>query len=143
MKKYKVIKTYQEINEKIRHGKAVVVTAEEMIDVVERHGDVEAARRVDVVTTGTFSPMCSSGAFLNFGHPSPKIKASKIMTKPLRTVEPTLNVKETVKKMKQLKVEKKEVEEVAALKADLTKKGVNLETVLKLVKEFRHGSKGD
>ena len=78
MKKHKVTKTYHEINEKIRQGKAVVVTAEEMIDIVERHGDVEAARRVDVVTTGTFSPMCSSGAFLNFGHTSPKIKAAKV-----------------------------------------------------------------
>ena len=78
MKKHKVIKTYQEINDKIRQGKAVVVTAEEMIDIVERHGDVEAAHRVDVVTTGTFSPMCSSGAFLNIGHTSPKIKASKV-----------------------------------------------------------------
>ena len=78
MKKFKVIKTYQEINDKIRQGKAVVVTAEEMIDIVERHGDVEAAHRVDVVTTGTFGPMCSSGAFLNFGHTSPKIKASKV-----------------------------------------------------------------
>ena len=32
MKKYRVSKTFQEINEKIRQGKAVVVTAEEMID---------------------------------------------------------------------------------------------------------------
>ena len=78
MKKNRVSKTYQEINEKIRQGKAVVLTAEEMIDVVERHGEVEAARRVDVVTTGTFSPMCSSGAFLNFGHTSPKIKAARV-----------------------------------------------------------------
>lgn len=78
MKKHRVGKTYAEINERIRRGKAVVVTAEEMIDIVERHGDVEAARRVDVVTTGTFSPMCSSGAFINFGHTSPRIKASKV-----------------------------------------------------------------
>ncbi|OPY84436.1 MAG: hypothetical protein A4E72_02242 [Syntrophus sp. PtaU1.Bin208] len=78
MKRHKVHKTYQEINERIKQGKAVVITAEEMIDVVERHGDVEAARRIDVVTTGTFSPMCSSGAFLNFGHTSPKIRASKV-----------------------------------------------------------------
>ncbi len=76
--KYKVNKTYAEINEKIKSGRVVVVTAEEMIDVVEKHGDVEAARRIDVVTTGTFAPMCSSGAFLNFGHSSPKIKASKV-----------------------------------------------------------------
>jgi len=78
MKKFKVQKTFREINERIRQGKVVVVTAEEMIDIVERHGDVEAARRIDVVTTGTFSPMCSSGAFLNFGHTSPKIRASRV-----------------------------------------------------------------
>lgn len=78
MKKHRVSKTYKEINEKIKQGKAVVVTAEEMIDIVERHGDTEAARRVDVVTTGTFAPMCSSGVFINFGHTSPKIRASKV-----------------------------------------------------------------
>jgi len=78
MKKLKVNKTYKEINEKIKQGKAVVVTAEEMIDIVERHGHVDAARKIDVVTTGTFAPMCSSGAFLNFGHTAPRIKASKI-----------------------------------------------------------------
>ena len=78
MKKFKVKKTIQEINEKIKKGRAVVVTAEEMIDVVQRHGDVEAARRIDVVTTGTFGAMCSSGAFLNFGHTAPKIRASRV-----------------------------------------------------------------
>jgi len=78
MKKYKVKKTFQEINEKIKKGEAVVVTAEEMIDIVERNGAVEAARKIDVVTTGTFGAMCSSGAFLNFGHTSPKIRASKV-----------------------------------------------------------------
>ncbi len=78
MKKYKVKKTFQELNEKIKKGEAVVVTAEEMIDIVERNGAVEAARKIDVVTTGTFGAMCSSGAFLNFGHTSPKIRASKV-----------------------------------------------------------------
>jgi uncharacterized protein (DUF39 family) len=78
MKKFKVGKTIREINDKIKQGKAVVVTAEEMIDIVERHGDVEAACRVDVVTTGTFAPMCSSGAFLNVGHTAPRIKAGKV-----------------------------------------------------------------
>jgi L-aspartate semialdehyde sulfurtransferase len=78
MKKNKVKKTLKEINEKIKEGCAVVVTAEEMIDIVEKNGAVEAARKIDVVTTGTFSPMCSSGAFLNFGHTSPKIRASKV-----------------------------------------------------------------
>lgn len=77
-KKYKVSKTYQEINERIKKGKAVILTAEEIIDVVKKDGPVKAAREVDVVTTGTFSPMCSSGAFLNFGHSKPPIKASKV-----------------------------------------------------------------
>ncbi|TFG28953.1 MAG: CBS domain-containing protein [Promethearchaeota archaeon] len=67
-------KTYAEINEKIKNGSAVVLTAEEMIDFVEEHGIKVAADEVDVVTTGTFGPMCSSGAFLNFGHSDPPIK---------------------------------------------------------------------
>jgi len=44
--------------------------------------------------------------------------------------------KELLAKMKQMEVEKKEVEEVAALKAELIKKGLNLQTLLKLAKEF-------
>ncbi|MEA3231930.1 MAG: homocysteine biosynthesis protein, partial [Thermodesulfobacteriota bacterium] len=75
MMSYKINKTYQEINAKIRKGEVVVMTAEEIIDVVKTEGPVEAARRVDVVTTGTFAPMCSSGAFINFGHSKPGIKA--------------------------------------------------------------------
>jgi len=78
MKEYKVKKSYREINEKIRSGKVVVVTAGEMIDIVKNDGPVQAAKRVDVVTTGTFAPMCSSGAFINFGHSVPTIKASKV-----------------------------------------------------------------
>jgi len=78
MKEYKVKKSYSEINGKIRSGKVVVVTAGEMIDIVKNDGPVRAAKRVDVVTTGTFAPMCSSGAFINFGHSAPTIKASKV-----------------------------------------------------------------
>lgn len=78
MKKYKINKTYKEINDKIKSGEVVVVTAEEIINIVKEEGAVEAAKRVDVVTTGTFAPMCSSGAFINFGHSVPTIKASKV-----------------------------------------------------------------
>ena len=78
MKKHKVNKTIREINAKIKSGDVVVVTAEEIIDIVKNEGPVEAARQVDVVTTGTFAPMCSSGAFINFGHSTPGIKASKV-----------------------------------------------------------------
>lgn len=68
-------KTIAEINEKIKNGKAVVVTAEEIIEIVANKGAARAAAEVDVVTTGTFGPMCSSGAYFNFGHTKPKLKA--------------------------------------------------------------------
>lgn len=78
MPDFKVSKTFAQINEKIKKGEAVVVTAEEMIEIRRDYGPVEAARKVDVVTTGTFGIMCSSGAFLNFGHTKPRIRASKV-----------------------------------------------------------------
>jgi uncharacterized protein (DUF39 family) len=68
------MKTIAEINEKIRQGKAVVVTAEEIIDLAKDKGVTKAAQEVDVVTTGTFGPMCSSGAYFNIGHSKPRIK---------------------------------------------------------------------
>ena len=67
-------KTIQEINEKIKSGKAVVYNAEEIIDIVKSEGVKKAAARVDVVTTGTFAPMCSSGIYFNIGHTNPRIK---------------------------------------------------------------------
>jgi len=67
-------KTIAEINERIKEGKAVVVTAEEIKDIVKQQGVKKAAQNVDVVTTGTFGPMCSSGAYLNVGHSKPRIK---------------------------------------------------------------------
>lgn len=73
-----VAKTYEEINERIRSGKAVVLTADEMTELVKAEGAKAAAGKVDVVTTGTFGPMCSSGAFINFGHSDPPIKMAKV-----------------------------------------------------------------
>lgn len=72
-----VEKSYAEINEKIKKGTAVVVTAEEIIDIVQEKGMEKTVSEVDVVTTGTFGTMCSSGAFLNFGHSKPRIKMNK------------------------------------------------------------------
>jgi len=69
-------KTIAEINERIKQGEAVVVTAEEVIDLVKKEGASETARKVDVITTGTFGPMCSSGAFINVGHSQPRMKIS-------------------------------------------------------------------
>ena len=71
-------KTIADINRRIKEGTVVVVTAEEMSSIVKEKGAKKAAREVDVVTTGTFSPMCSSGAFINFGHSRPGIKASRV-----------------------------------------------------------------
>ena len=73
-----VEKTYAEINARIKSGKAVVVTAEELIALVEEKGLSKAAGEVDVVTTGTFAPMCSSGAFLSLGHTTPRMKMQKV-----------------------------------------------------------------
>jgi len=71
------MKTYEQINNRIESGKAVVLTADEIIDYVEKKGLVTAAKEVDVVTTATFGPMCSSGCVLNFGHSKPKIRMSE------------------------------------------------------------------
>jgi len=68
------MKTIKEINQKIKKGEVVVVTAEEVIDLVAKKGAKKVAEEVDVVTTGTFGPMCSSGAYFNIGHSKPRIK---------------------------------------------------------------------
>ena len=71
------MKTYEQINKRIESGKAVVLTADEIIDYVEKKGLATTAKEVDVVTTATFGPMCSSGCVLNFGHSKPKIRMSE------------------------------------------------------------------
>jgi uncharacterized protein (DUF39 family)/CBS domain-containing protein len=68
------IRTIEEINQKIRKGDAQVLTAEEMKKLVESSGVEVAFKEVDVVTTGTFGAMCSSGAIINIGHSDPPIK---------------------------------------------------------------------
>jgi len=74
----KVKRTFQEINEKIAKKEAVVLTAEEVIALKEEQGIARATEIVDVVTTGTFGPMCSSGAFFNVGHSDPPIRMQKV-----------------------------------------------------------------
>ncbi len=74
-------KSWEEINARIASGNAVVLTAEEFGVLAADEGVSAAAKRVDVVTTATFGPMCSSGVVLNFGHSDP----------PIRMVELSLN----------------------------------------------------
>jgi len=72
-------KTYEEINEKIKKGEVVVVSVKEAIEITNHKGLKEAAKEIDIVTTATFGPMCSSGAFINFGHSNPPIRLTKTM----------------------------------------------------------------
>jgi uncharacterized protein (DUF39 family) len=72
------IKTYAEINQKLKSGKAVVLTAEEVSKLAQTASPEEIVEKVDVVTTATFGAMCSSGAIINFGHASPPIRMEKI-----------------------------------------------------------------
>ena len=74
----KPTRTIKEINDRIRKGKAVVLNAEEMVEAVRTMGKTKAAQEVDVVTTGTFSTMCSSGALFNIGQEPPVMKVSHL-----------------------------------------------------------------
>ncbi len=58
-----------------------------MKQLVEKSGVEVAFKEVDVVTTGTFGAMCSSGAIINIGHSDPpiKIENAKINNVPVIT----------------------------------------------------------
>jgi len=71
-------KTIDQINEKIARGTVRVVRADQMTEIVRDLGPGRAAEDVDVVTTGTFGAMCSSGAWFNFGHADPPIKMTRV-----------------------------------------------------------------
>ena len=73
------MRTIEDINEKIRKGNVLVLSASEVKELAQKESIKEIARKVDVVTTGTFSPMCSSGLFLNLGHTDPPLKMQKVL----------------------------------------------------------------
>ena len=50
-----------------------------MKKLVESSGVEIAFKEVDIVTTGTFGAMCSSGAIINLGHSDPPIKIDKAL----------------------------------------------------------------
>ncbi|KAM3115177.1 homocysteine biosynthesis protein [Phormidesmis sp. 146-33] len=68
------MRTIAEINDKIDRHQATVLTVEALKARVAEVGVTQAAKEVDVVTTGTFEPMESSGAILNLGQTDPPIK---------------------------------------------------------------------
>ena len=67
-------RTIAQINDKITSGRVVAWTVEEVKTQVAKLGIEEVFQQVDVVTTGTFEPMESSGAIINLGHTDPPIK---------------------------------------------------------------------
>jgi len=68
------MRTIAEINQKISRQRAVVLTVTELKARVVEVGVTQTAKEVDVITTGTFEPMESSGAIINLGHTDPPIK---------------------------------------------------------------------
>jgi L-aspartate semialdehyde sulfurtransferase len=68
------MRTIAEINDKISRKQAVVLTVEELKVRVQEIGVTKVTKEVDIVTTGTFEPMDSSGAIINLGHTDPPIK---------------------------------------------------------------------
>ena len=70
-------RSFEDISAKARNGDAVVMTAMEFKEFVRSNGAKKAAKEVDIVTTGTFGAMCSSGAYFNFGHSDPPIKMQR------------------------------------------------------------------
>lgn len=71
-------KTIAQINEKIKAGSVVVVSAEAFSKMAKETPISTLSEEVDIVTTATFGPMCSSGAIINFGHWSPGIRMEEI-----------------------------------------------------------------
>ncbi|HAC65984.1 MAG TPA: hypothetical protein DCF68_21240 [Cyanothece sp. UBA12306] len=68
------MRTISEINDKILTSQAVVWTIEELKARVKESSVEEVFQQVDVICTGTFEPMESSGAMINIGHTDPPIK---------------------------------------------------------------------
>ncbi|MDY7021064.1 MAG: homocysteine biosynthesis protein [Cyanobacteriota bacterium] len=67
------MRSIAEINEKISTQSAVVLTVEAVKARVLETSVAEVAKEVDVITTGTFEPMESSGAIINLGQTDPPI----------------------------------------------------------------------
>ena len=68
------MRTIAQINDKISQKQAVVWTVDEVKAKIDELGITKIFERVDVITTGTFEPMESSGAIINLGHTDPPIK---------------------------------------------------------------------
>ncbi len=68
------MRTIAEINEKINQGTVKVCTVGEIKQKIKEQKITQIFQEVDIITTGTFEPMESSGAMINLGHTDPPIK---------------------------------------------------------------------
>ena len=68
------MRTVAEINDKINTGHIVVWTVAQLKEKLKDITITEAFKTVDIICTGTFEPMESSGAMINLGHTDPPIK---------------------------------------------------------------------
>ena len=68
------MRTIAEINDKINSGHIVVWTVAQLKEKLKDISIKEAFKTVDIICTGTFEPMESSGAMINLGHTDPPIK---------------------------------------------------------------------
>lgn len=72
------MRTLEEINEKITNGSAIVWTVEELKIRLKEISVREAFNQVDILCSGTFEPMESSGAMINLGHTDPPLKFANV-----------------------------------------------------------------
>ena len=70
-------KTIAQINEKIKAGSVVVVSAEAFSKMAKETPISTLSEKVDI-SQQPLRPMCSSGAIINFGHWSPGIRMEEI-----------------------------------------------------------------
>lgn len=68
------MRTLEEINQKITNRSAIVWTVEELKIRLKEISVREAFDQVDILCSGTFEPMESSGAMINLGHTDPPMK---------------------------------------------------------------------
>ena len=66
-------KSYEEINEKIKSGKANVLTASEAKTLIKEKGVTYFAKNIDVITTAAFEMHTNALAYLSFGQTDPLI----------------------------------------------------------------------
>jgi len=72
------MKSIDEINRRIKEKKVICLTATQAKALVSQEGPKSLAEKCDIVTTATYSPMCSSGVFINAGHTNPHMKMQRV-----------------------------------------------------------------